>query len=63
MITNQIMQILGALFSVPIFAVILIMLIGVLTYIDGGEYKQAAFTLAICIVLAVIILAVIIAVF
>ena len=54
---------LGVLFSVPIFAVILIMLIGVLTYIDSGEYKKAAFTLAICVVLAVIILSVIIAVF
>lgn len=63
MTTNQIIQILGIFFSVPIFAVILIMLIGVLTNIDGGEYKKAAFTLAICVVLAVIILAIIIAVF
>lgn len=63
MTPNQILQMLGVLFSFPIFAVILIMLIGVLTYIDSGEYKKAAFTLAICVVLAVIILSVIIAVF
>lgn len=63
MTQNQIMQMLGVLFSVPIFAVILIMLIGVLTDIDSGEYRKAAFTSAICVVLAVIILAVIIAVF
>lgn len=63
MTQNQIMQMLGVLFSFPIFAVILIMLIGVLTNIDSGEYKKAAFTLAICVVLAAVILAVIIAVF
>lgn len=63
MTPNQIIQILGIFFTIPIFAVILIMLIGVLTYIDSGEYKKAAFTLAICVVLAVIILSVIIAVF
>lgn len=63
MTPNQIIQILGIFFSVPIFVVILIMLFEVLTNIDDGEYKKAAFTLAICVVLAVIILAVIIAVF
>lgn len=63
MTPNQTLQMLGVLFSIPIFAVILIMLIGVLTDIDSGEYKKAAFTLAICVVLAVIILAIIIAVF
>lgn len=63
MTANQIMQMLGVFFSVTIFAVILIMLVGALAYIDGGECKKAAFTLAICVVSAVIILAVIIAVF
>ena len=63
MTSNQIVQILGIFFSVPIFAVILIMLFGVLTNIDDGEYRKAAFTSAICVVLAVIILAIIIAVF
>lgn len=63
MTTNQILQILGIFFTIPIFAALLITLIGVLTYIDSAEYKKAAFTSAICVVLAVIILAVIIAVF
>lgn len=63
MTANQTLQILGIFFTIPIFAVILIMLIGVLTDIDDGEYRKAAFTSAICVVLAVIILAVIIAVF
>ena len=63
MTANQTLQILGIFFTIPIFAVILIMLIGVLTDIDDGEYRKAAFTLAICVVLAVIILAIIIAVF
>lgn len=63
MTQNQTLQMLGVLFSIPIFAVILIMLFEVLTNIDDGEYKKAAFTLAICVVLAVIILAIIIAVF
>lgn len=63
MIPNQTLQLLGILFTIPTFAALLITLMVTLTNIDSGEYKKAAFTLAICVVLAVVILAVIIAVF
>lgn len=63
MTLNQTLQILGVFFDIPLFAALLITLIGTLTYIDSGEYKKAAFTSAICVVLAMVILAVIIAVF
>lgn len=63
MIPNQTLQLLGIFFAIPTFAALLITLVVTLTNIDSGEYKKAAFTSEICVVLAVIILAVIIAVF
>ena len=63
MTPNQTLQLLGIFFAIPTFAALLITLVVTLTNIDSGEYKKAAFTSAICVVLAVVILAIIIAVF
>lgn len=58
-----VIQFLGLWLILCLFVPLGITVISVLTYIDSAEYKKAAFTSAICVVLAVIILAVIIAVF